>query len=477
MNSQLYSQIIEWLRQLIAGTKWEGTLYAVGGCCRDRLLGLEINDLDLAVAQPNGGIKFARWLQRNHHTVTPPILFKKFGTARLSLRRWPNEEIEIVQTRKEQYTRENSRCPEVAFGSIDDDCWRRDFTVNSLYYDITNGVTVDITGMGEADIRAGRLRTPLDPDETFEDDPVRILRCLRFSVRFDWEIDKPVFDALVRHVDRLQIVSRERMRSELGKMLTGPHPARMMELLRSTGALPYMLPQMQDTVGTTNPDETTVWEESMEMLRRVENLGGHDLPQRMAALFANIGKVRTRIVDKYGRVRFPRHEIVGADMTAKILRAAKFESGVIDDVVMMMRRLHDSDSWGDYGEDMTDKALRRLQFNCGDQRRFNQVLGLMTAAAMPEARITRIRRRTTEMISEGTDMFSFRLESSGERPRLESNIDKACANPQRPSSDYTPEESSAQKSEETPAPRRRRRRSRGRSRRRKSSGAAPQAEA
>jgi hypothetical protein len=96
---------------------------------------------------------------------------------------------------------------------------------------------------------------------------------------------------------------------------------------------------------------------------------------------------------------------------------------------------------------------------------------------MPEARITRIRRRTTEMISEGTDMFSFRLESSGERPRLESNIDKACANPQRPSSDYTPEESSAQKSEETPAPRRRRRRSRGRSRRRKSSGAAPQAEA
>ena len=134
-------------------------------------MGYEIKDLDLAIDLPNGGVKFARWLQKKRLTIGHPIYFLKFGTAKLRLRRFPDDEIEMVQTRREQYTKETSRCPEVCFGSIEDDCYRRDFTVNSLYYDITRRKMVDITGLGIPDMQAGLLRTPLDPDATFNDDP------------------------------------------------------------------------------------------------------------------------------------------------------------------------------------------------------------------------------------------------------------------------------------------------------------------
>lgn len=227
-------------------------------------MGFEIKDLDLAVDLPNGGVKFARWLQKKRLTSGRPIFFMKFGTAKLRLRRFPDDEIELVQTRREQYTRETSRCPEVCFGSIEDDCYRRDFTVNSLYYDITRDRMVDITGKGIPDMKAGLLRTPLDPDDTFNDDPVRILRGLRFANRFDWAIDPPVYEALLRHIDRLEIVSRERCHSELCKMINGPAPVKMMQTLRETGALAVMIPELEPLTRSN-----MLWNAAMERLDRV----------------------------------------------------------------------------------------------------------------------------------------------------------------------------------------------------------------
>lgn len=309
MTTKLYHVICDRLRSLIAGTQWEGHLYAVGGCCRDEIMGYEIKDIDLAVDLPNGGVKFARWLQKRHLTIGKPVFYSKFGTAKLRLRAFPDDEIELVQTRKEQYTRETSRCPEVAFGTIEEDCYRRDFTVNSLYYDITRGNMVDITGLGIADMKAGLLRTPLDPDETFNDDPVRILRGLRFANRFGWIIDPPVMEAMKRHIHRIEIVSRERCHTEICKMLNGPDPVGMMETLRTMGVMQQMMPRM--TAVTERPE---LWDAAMARLKKILELDPEAPTRfRLAAMMMDLASNPYEAAKKARRImtelRFERHTV------------------------------------------------------------------------------------------------------------------------------------------------------------------------
>ncbi len=316
MTTELYWIICDWLRDLIAGTQWEGHLYAVGGCCRDEVLGLPIHDLDLAVDLPNGGVKFSRWLEKRHLTTSRPTYFLRFGTAKLRLRRFPEEEIEIVQTRREQYTKETSACPEVCFGTIEDDCFRRDFTVNSLYRNITTGELTDITGLGIPDMRHGRLRTPLDPDETFHDDPVRILRGLRFANRFDWVIDSNVYEAMLRNIERLDIVSRERCHSELCKMLNGPDPVEMMNTLRSTGVLVKIIPPMSRI--TESPQ---LWQAAMDRLAQVVK-ADPDAPTRLrlTCLFADLAAD-------------PRE---AARTTRMVMTALRFDRPIVADVSFLV---------------------------------------------------------------------------------------------------------------------------------------------
>lgn len=317
MTTKLYHVVCEWLRDLIAGTQWEGHLFAVGGCCRDCVMGFEIKDLDLAVDLPNGGIKFARWLQKKRLTTGHLTVFAKYGTAKLRLRRFPDDEIELVQTRKEQYTKENSRCPEVAFGTIEEDCFRRDYTVNSLYYDITRRTTVDITGLGIPDMQSGLLRTPLDPDETFNDDPVRILRGLRFANRFGWRIHPPVMEALLRQMHRLTIVSRERVHSELCKMLNGPDPEAAMQTLRQTGALEIMIPAM-----TAIYNRRGAWDAAMERLGRVVG-ADPEAPTRfrLAAMF----------------MEFAPKGSEAAAMARAVMQTLRFDRPIVSDVTFLVR--------------------------------------------------------------------------------------------------------------------------------------------
>lgn len=317
MTTKLYHVICEWLRDLIADTQWEGHVYAVGGCCRDELMGFEIKDLDLAVDLPMGGVKFARWLEKKHLTIGRPIYFMKYGTAKLRLRRFPDDEIELVQTRKEQYTRETSRCPEVAFGTIEEDCFRRDFTVNSLYYDLTRRRMVDITGLGIPDMEAGLLRTPMDPNETFNDDPVRILRGLRFANRFGWQIHPPVMDALLRHIHRLDIVSRERVHSELCKMLNGPDPVGIMETLRSTGALTMMIPAMIPMAG-----DRKVWTAAME---------------RLAAVIGRDPEAPTRLRLASMFIGLAPKAADAAKLTRLVMQTLRFDRPIVSDVAYLVR--------------------------------------------------------------------------------------------------------------------------------------------
>ena len=394
MTTKLYHIICEWLRDLIQGTPWEGHVFAVGGCCRDEMMGFEIKDLDLAVDLPNGGVRFARWLQKRRLTTGRPVFFLKYGTAKLRLRRFPDDEIELVQTRKEQYTKETSRCPEVAFGTIEEDCYRRDFTVNSLYYDLTNRRMVDITGKGVSDMQAGRLRTPMDPDETFNDDPVRILRGLRFANRFGWKLDREVFEALLRHIDRLTIVSRERVHSELCKMLNGPDPVGIMNTLRETGALAIMIPELGEMVRNR-----VAWGDAMERLGRLI-AADPEAPTRyrLATIFIGLAP-KAQEASRLARA---------------VMTTLRFDRPIVSDVAFLVRFVGVDnevlDNWRQVRAIQNLASIpRRLDFLCG----FMADMGRADEAA-------RLRRESQQLVREGRSGFApTEREAEGTQPVAE----------------------------------------------------------
>lgn len=409
MNTALYHQICHRLRELIKDTPWEGHVYAVGGCCRDEILGRDIKDVDLAVDLPNGGIEFAHWLHNRRLTVGRPIYFEKYGTARLVLKAFPHDEIELVQTRREKYTDRTTRNPEVVSGTLRDDCFRRDFTVNTLYHDISRDETIDLTGRGIADIREGVLRTPDDPEVTFDDDPVRILRCIRFAARFGWRIEEHTLRALYNNVSRLSIVSRERCRGELSKMLTDPNPAAALRLLADSGAAPYLLPLIGEMLPRENQPERVpgLWHHSVDSVEALASTGEEDTAMRVAAFLHDIGKLRTRVKDKNGTVRYPRHELIGADMVHKALRGLKFEPDTLKEICFLIRHHAATEEWGDRAEDMTDRKLRALQTTCASPQRLERLLKIITAiGSAPATQTERIRVRSAELQEEGSDGFS-----------------------------------------------------------------------
>ena len=380
MTTKLYHIICEWFRDLIQGTPWEGHVFAVGGCCRDEMMGFEIKDLDLAVDLPNGGVRFARWLQKRRLTTGRPVYFLKYGTAKLRLRRVPEDEIELVQTRKEQYTKETSRCPEVAFGTIEEDCYRRDFTVNSLYYDLTNRRMVDITGKGVDDMHAGRLRTPMDPDETFNDDPVRILRGLRFANRFGWRLDDDVYEAMLRHIERLTIVSRERVHSELCKMLNGPDPVGIMNTLRETGALAIMIPELEEMVRNKG-----AWGAAMERLGRVV-AANPEAPTRyrLATIFMGLAPKAQE----------------ASRLTRAVMTTLRFDRPIVSDVAFLVRFVDVDDSTLDNW-----RQVRAIQTLAAVARRLDFLCGFMTDMGRAE-QAARLRNESRQLVREGRSGFA-----------------------------------------------------------------------
>lgn len=337
MTEHHYHNILQYFRDIIRGTKWDGHLYAVGGCVRDEVLGSEIHDVDIAVDIPNGGILFTRWLQRRRQLAGAPVFFHKFGTAKMRLRRFPGDEIELVQTRAEQYTDKTSRNPEVVSGNIREDCFRRDFTVNTLYRNISTGEILDMTGHAVDDIHAGILRTPLDPYETFDDDPVRILRCLRFAARFGWKIDENTMEALGKCTPRLAIVSKERWASEFRKMLFGKNVRLSLGTLARIGGFKYMGALIREMAEKYPFDgDKSVLDLGIEEAARLEEAGVDDPEKRLAAFFGYAGMIKAGVRDKNGQLRYPRHEHVGSFMVAKFLKHLKIDKPTSDAVFKLM---------------------------------------------------------------------------------------------------------------------------------------------
>ncbi len=386
---------LDFIKQQISKSRFKGKVYLAGGGVRDELLGLPLKDIDLMVDIPNGGIEFANWLTRKLGIWSSgnPIIFKKFGTAKFNLRGVKYKgvdlssiDIEVVMPRTEKYTA-GSRKPEVGIGTLAQDVERRDFTVNSLLKDLTTGEIKDLTGMGKADIKKGIIRTPLNPDVIFKDDPLRMLRAIRFTVKYNWILPLWMIKAIKRNAHTIKNISMERIRDELDKMIVTGSPDKAIRLLQMTGITRYVMPELDLLIGLKQ-NKYHIWDANKHTLEVLKGVPPN-LKTRLAALFHDIGKPETKeIIDN--AVHFYRHEEVGAEIARDIMKRLKYPNDVINSVVKSVHQHMRLKQAGKTGEIVSDKALRKLKIDLGDH--LEQTLDLMHAdnsAHAPEYSLTK----------------------------------------------------------------------------------------
>ncbi|MFE6972285.1 CCA tRNA nucleotidyltransferase [Streptomyces sp. NPDC057682] len=334
-------------------------LALVGGSVRDALLGRLGNDLDFTTdARPEDVLKIVRPWADSVWEVG--IAFGTVGAQK------DGYQIEITTYRSEAYDR-TSRKPEVSYGdSIEEDLVRRDFTVNAMAVALPQKEFIDPHG-GLEDLAQRVLRTPGTPEESFSDDPLRMLRAARFAAQLDFEVAPDVVAAMTEMSGRIEIVSAERVREELNKLLLSAHPRKGLALLVDSGLAGHVLPELPAL--RLESDEhhrhKDVYEHSLTVLEQAIDLeeDGPDLVLRLAALLHDIGKPRTRRFEKDGRVSFHHHEVVGAKMTKKRMAALKYSNDMVKDVSKLVElhlRFH---GYGD-GE-WTDSAVRRYVRDAG----------------------------------------------------------------------------------------------------------------
>ncbi len=346
--------------------------YVIGGYVRDCFLGLPCNDIDIVVE--GSGLDFARAV--GEKTGSYVSYFKNFGTAMLHFK---GDEIEFVGARRESYRRE-SRKPIVENGSLEDDQKRRDFTINAMAFSLQKedfGSLVDPFG-GIRDLRDGIIRTPLDPDTTYSDDPLRMLRAVRFATRLSSPEQKFVIvpesmDSMRRMAQRLEILSKERIAEELNKMLMTSRPSMAFRLLDEAGLLKYVLPCISELKGVETMDgrgHKDNFEHTLCVLDNVVAAGETEgvpagLWLRWAALLHDIGKPSTRKFVSGTGWTFHGHEIMGSKMVPGIFNSLKLPLDAMKYVKKLVWLHLRPISLADDG--VTDSAVRRLLFDAGDQ--------------------------------------------------------------------------------------------------------------
>ena len=370
-----YIEIIEHLKNIILGTKFENHVFSVGGCERDLILDSPIKDIDIVIDLPNGGIEFANWLKDNGYTVGSVVVYEHFGTATFRLKDYPDEEIEAVQTRKECYRDMESRNPETAFGSIMDDCQRRDFTINAIYRNISTGDILDLNGKSFDDITDGWIRACGDPNIIFSEDPLRILRAVRFKYRLGdrFLIEKDTYQGILTHKDRLSIISQERITDEFSKIITGKNAGQAFNFLVNLRVLHYIFP--------CDLDEMTL-ESYM-----------------MGVLYNSIDAVPSNLKIRLSRI----FKAFSDSKTEEIMRNMRYSNDVIKNVIWFKNH-------SDAKSVSSIKGLRKFMYECKTLPRFINALSVFRADEGEEFRRLVF---STALKEVGNKMFDYKLPVDG----------------------------------------------------------------
>ncbi|ATA67392.1 tRNA nucleotidyltransferase [Capnocytophaga cynodegmi] len=338
--------------------------YVIGGFVRDYLLKKKLPK-DIDIVSIGSGIALAEKVAEKLPNNPKVSVFKNFGTAMIKA---DNLDIEFVGARKESYE-SNSRKPYVESGTLQDDQNRRDFTINAMALSLSEynfGELIDPFD-GLSDLKNKIIRTPLDPDITYSDDPLRMMRAIRFATQLNFEIEKKSLQAIAKNKDRLKIISNERIVDELNKILSSPKPSIGLKLLYETKLLHYILPELVELQGVEEHEGQRHKDNFWHTLEVVDNIAQNtdDLWLRWSALLHDIGKAPTKRFDKKNGWTFHGHEFLGSKMVFHIFKRLRMPLN--DKMKYVQKMVRMSSRPIIIAEDIvTDSAVRRLVFDAGD---------------------------------------------------------------------------------------------------------------
>ncbi len=381
--------------------------YIVGGFVRDKLLGRKTTDADIVCV--GDGISLAHKTAEMFDPVPPVSYFKTYGTAQIKL---GDIEIEFVGARKESYTPE-SRNPDVKSGSLEDDQARRDFTINALAISLNTGEFGRLADpfQGLEHLSQQIIKTPGEPDKTFSDDPLRMLRAVRFASQLNFVIEERTFQSIAKNAARIKIITQERVTTEFNKILLSEKPSIGLDLLYKSGLLHLIFPQMVDLVGAEYIDGLGHKDNFYHTLQVIDNISRNtdDLWLRWAALLHDIGKPATKKFEEGHGWTFHGHEVVGGRMVPRIFVKLRLPQNEKMRFVRKLVELH-LRPISLTKENITDSAIRRLLFDAGDD--------LDSLMMLCEADITSKNRVKVKRFLSNFELVRMRLKEVEEKDRV-----------------------------------------------------------